>query len=341
MLSVSVLGQYSKKQINMCSCFTFRCKLLFSAATDGRIAVWNLTEASSSADAPAPPIPCLSISAHQSGVNSLAVWAEKLGQQEEGCLVTVASGGDDGQLTVSVIRALFPGREKTPEPSAPLHTQLQPPHQPELHLHTQSHILLAHAASLTALKLLRQGLIVSTSSDQRVCLWKVCSEGIEHKGALCSHVADAAGLAVWEGHMAEEEEGDEKGKTRLERFEANQENAVWRVKGCQAELETESKTGRRLTDKDAADEAEAGEPVETGSETGDTDCKGRRVEAGKEKQAEAEVVSEREANTGKGLNTCENRTKGARTGWVLVCGQGFQLLRVRNSGQRNVVMNHL
>ncbi|GLD45805.1 WD repeat-containing protein 6 [Lates japonicus] len=81
-----------------------RYKLLFSAATDGKIAVWDLTEASSSTDTSTAPIPCLNIPAHQSGINSLAVWAEKLEQQEGGCLLTVDSGGDDGQLTVSTIR---------------------------------------------------------------------------------------------------------------------------------------------------------------------------------------------------------------------------------------------
>lgn len=325
---------------------------MFSAATDGKIAVWNLTEASSSADAssdaPAPPIPCLSIPAHQSGVNSLAVWAEKLGQQEGGCLVTVASGGDDGQLTVSVIRVQFSEDGKISEPSISLQTQSQPPNQLELHLHTQSHIPLAHAAPLTALKLLRQGLMVSTSSDQRVCLWRVCSKGINHKGALCSHVADAAGLAVWEGQMTEEEEEDKKGKTRFERVESKQENAIWRVKGCQTELETEGKTtegktGRRFNkDKDTVDEAEGGDPVEAVSETGDPVCKSRDekgdVRAGEYRnQIETDSVckTEREVNTEKGLKACESRKKGEKTGWVLVCGQGFQLLRVRNSEDKS------
>uniref|UniRef100_A0A3B4Y7Z8 tRNA (34-2'-O)-methyltransferase regulator WDR6 n=1 Tax=Seriola lalandi dorsalis TaxID=1841481 RepID=A0A3B4Y7Z8_SERLL len=148
-----------------------RYQLLFSAATDGKIAVWDLSDTSSSTDT-SPPIPCLDIAAHQSGINSLAVWAEKLGQQGGGCLVTVASGGDDGQLTVSTVK---------------------------LRLHGHAHIPLAHAAPLTALRLLTPGLLVSTSSDQRVCLWRVCSTAVRHRETLCSHVADAAGLATETG----------------------------------------------------------------------------------------------------------------------------------------------
>ncbi|KAM9350552.1 tRNA (34-2'-O)-methyltransferase regulator WDR6 [Symphorus nematophorus] len=318
-----------------------RYKLLFSAATDGKIAVWDLTEASSSSagtssNAPAPPIPCLDFPAHQSGVNSLAVWADKLGQQGGGCLVTVASGGDDGQLTVSTIRVQYPedgmigGSRGFSQTS--LQTQLQPPNQLHLHLHSQSHNPLAHAAPLTALKLLSPGLLVSTSSDQRVCLWRVSSTGISHIGALFSHVADAAGLAVWEGQMMEEEEGCKERKTR---FESEQEIETWRVRGRQTGLKTmcetaEGETGGRFN-RETADEAKHGEPVEAMSETGDPVC----ATAGEStNQAESDTVgktvSEVNSETGSGAS-CERKTKREKTGWVLVCGQGFQLLRVRDT----------
>ncbi|KAM3877128.1 tRNA (34-2'-O)-methyltransferase regulator WDR6 [Diretmus argenteus] len=217
-----------------------RYQLLFSAATDGEIAVWDVTAAAGRlSDAPTPPIPRLRIPAHQSGVNSLAVWAEKTGRREEGgCLVTVASGGDDGQLTVSVVQVQYPDgategsrelsqpqeqlmSEQQTEPHGcpqfPLTSQSQPrshsqsqsqplplpqPHSLiHLQLRSQSRVPLAHAAPLTALGLLTPGLLVSTSPDQRLCLWRVCSTGISHSGALYSHVADAAGLAAWEEGM--------------------------------------------------------------------------------------------------------------------------------------------
>uniref|UniRef100_H3D3A1 tRNA (34-2'-O)-methyltransferase regulator WDR6 n=1 Tax=Tetraodon nigroviridis TaxID=99883 RepID=H3D3A1_TETNG len=164
-----------------------RYTLLFSAATDGKIAVWDLTEASSvsaiTKNAPVPSAPCLSVPAHQSGINSLAAWVDKQGS---GCQVTVASGGDDGQLTVSVIKVQFP-KEPTTGGSREL----------VFHLNSQHRVPTAHAAPLTSLKLLRPGLVVSTSADQRVCLWEVGSAGVRQIGSLCSHVADAAGLAVW------------------------------------------------------------------------------------------------------------------------------------------------
>ncbi|KAG7226965.1 hypothetical protein INR49_022279 [Caranx melampygus] len=121
-----------------------RFQLLFSAATDGKISVWDLTDASSSNDT-SPPIPCLEVPAHQSGINSLAVWAEEQGQQEHSCLVTVASGGDDGQLMVSTVKVRYPDDGKDML------------HRLQLHLHSSAHIPLAHAAPLTALRLLAPG----------------------------------------------------------------------------------------------------------------------------------------------------------------------------------------
>ncbi|XP_070695159.1 tRNA (34-2'-O)-methyltransferase regulator WDR6 [Pempheris klunzingeri] len=332
-----------------------RYNLMFSAATDGKIAVWDLTEASSlssgtSSSAPTPPTPCLDIPAHQSGVNALAVKAEKLGQQEGGCLVTIASGGDDGQLTVSKIRVQYPedgntggsrGLSQISEPLTSLQTQFQLPNQLHVHLHSQSHIPLAHAAPLTALKLLSPDLVVSTSSDQRVSLWRVGTAGISHIGALCSHVADAAGLAVWEGRPIEEGE-DKKRKTR---FESEQETAIWRGKGNQRGLQmtcetAEGETGGRFNkDKETADGTEGREPVEALSETGGPVCKisdgkgGETAgERGNQTDTDSEGKTESEGNMETGFKaSCDSTKKREKTGWVLVCGQGIQLLRVRNA----------
>ncbi|XP_028309939.1 tRNA (34-2'-O)-methyltransferase regulator WDR6 [Gouania willdenowi] len=242
--------------------------LLFSAATDGKIAVWHLTEASlsmiddslSTTTTP-PPIPCLDIPAHQSGVNSLAVWTEKLGQVD-GCQVTVASGGDDGQLTVSTLRVQSDrhGNKEfnhIPKLSTLIESDLEERSSFSLSLQYQTHVLLAHAAPLTALKLLRPRLLVSTSSDQRVSLWNVCSTGISHRSALCSHVADAAGLDVWAG---------------------------------------------------------AGRGV------------GTRTQSVLKFSSQVEPRGETEGeNTEREGGACD-----PVTGWVLVCGQGLQLLRVNN-----------
>lgn len=304
--------------------FSCSYKLLFSAATDGKIAVWNLTDSSSlsmdnSSNATTGPIPCLDVPAHQSGINSLAVWAEKQGQQQSSCLVTVASGGDDGQLTVSIMRLQYPedgkigshkGFSQISESQPFVQTQLQHPNGLQINLHSQCHIPLAHAAPLTALKLLKPGLLVSTSSDQRVCLWKVCSNGISHTGALCSHVADAAGLAVWEG-----EEGNQKVKLG---FESEQESV-----------------GKLKRDKEAADETSSKAPVEVASETDDpvsktTSEKEEKTTTNPRNQTENDGVGKTWSAVSPETGVKDGR--GGRTeGWVLVCGQGFQLLRVRDA----------
>ncbi|KAM9750998.1 tRNA (34-2'-O)-methyltransferase regulator WDR6 isoform 1-T1 [Menidia menidia] len=303
-----------------------RYRLLFSAATDGKITVWHLTGAPSpSADdvsgSVAPPVPSLDIPAHQSGINSLAVWEEKWGQQEGGCLVTVASGGDDGQLTVSTIKVQYPlpqpcGTHDLPQ-ARPLGVELQ----------SQTHVPLIHAAPLTALKPLSPGLLVSTSSDQRVCLWRVSSTGISHSGVLCSHVADAAGLAVWEG---EGEGGSQKERTALE-----QVNKVRGGIGSLTPLTTESEItgGGRLGEVLKAPEASEGrEPTVAVSERGDPLCEtgdgtGNPVDQ-TGRRGGGEAVSEANARTGERAS-CESGRKGPEVGWVLVCGQGLQLLQVR------------
>ncbi|KAI4823520.1 hypothetical protein KUCAC02_012103 [Chaenocephalus aceratus] len=299
-----------------------RYRLLFSAATDGRIAVWDLTDASFLSTG-TQPIPCLHIHAHQSGINSLAVWTEKPGLNEGGCLVTVASGGDDGQLTVSTIRVHYPEDRKFggSRGSSQISEALSPPTQLHLELHSQYHSPLAHAAPLTALKLLCPGLLVSTSADQRVCLWRVCSTGISHIGALCSHVADAAGLAVWEGQLREE--GDKEMKTS---FESEQEISVWR--GSQTRFK---KTAAQFSNEETAGESEDAGVVEAESETGHLVCQTSEEKAGEtasecSDQAETDGVSQ--GNTERGFRSEKMREK---TGWVLLCGQGFQLLRVPNT----------
>ncbi|XP_029993859.1 LOW QUALITY PROTEIN: tRNA (34-2'-O)-methyltransferase regulator WDR6 [Sphaeramia orbicularis] len=268
-----------------------RVLLLFSASTDGQVSVWDLPPPSSSQT---PPLPCLSFPAHQSGVNALAVWTE---EDEGGCLVTVASGGDDGQLTVSVMRVQFPH-----EASRGTSSTSEPLNRIQVRLRSQARVPLAHAAPLTALQTVRPGLLVSTSSDQRVCLWRVGGTGVVHRGAVCSHVADAAALSVWEGD----------GDPRRERE---------RRTGAETIRETDERTeeegegeGEGLGDEDkgggGATETETGDPV---NETRD---------------GQSGNQSQRDHKRG----TDEDRVDQVdRVDWVLVCGQGVQLLRLRQT----------
>ncbi|XP_003963080.3 tRNA (34-2'-O)-methyltransferase regulator WDR6 [Takifugu rubripes] len=291
-----------------------RYTLLFSSATDGKIAVWDLTEACSVSalckNTPFPSIPCLNIPAHQSGINSLAVWVDK---QDGGCQVTVASGGDDGQLTVSVIRAQYPKDEKTggsresPQIFDPVFTpqsQLLQPSSLLLHLNSQHHIPTGHAAPLTSLKLFRPGLVVSTSADQRVCLWTVGSAGISLIGSLCSHVADAAGLAVWEEEA--EAPGD---RLRKKGFHSEQQNLIWDGRDNETRMKTECKKmeAGSLDEKVTADES--GPKEAWNKKSGPVYESNNR---------EDEAADERAGNPG----------------WVLVCGQGLQLLHIRDLEER-------
>ncbi|XP_054624335.1 WD repeat-containing protein 6 isoform X2 [Dunckerocampus dactyliophorus] len=265
-----------------------RYLLLFSAATDGQIAVWDLTQTTwlSSLGSPSasatPPTPCLIIAAHQSGVNSLAVWADT--HQDGSCLVRVSSGGDDGQLTASIIRVQYPQEDgRTGDFTALC-----------LHLLSQWNVPLAHAAPLTSLKRLKSDLIVTASCDQRVCLWKLCSTGISCRGVLCSHVADAAGLAAWEKQVMLEDDGKRNPTSEVNcgRMESQT---------CLEGAKLGKTGGWGGKDQEVTDEAI------------------RKTENLKMEEENTEIAS------------CEKKkARVEKTGWVLVCGQGFQLLQVTN-----------
>lgn len=297
---------------------SLRFTLLFSAATDGKIAVWDLTEAGSisaiTKNTPVPSIPCLNISAHQSGINSMVAWVDK---QDSGCQVTVASGGDDGQLTVSVIRVQYPKDKKTggSRESSQISDSLSPPQRQLLqpstlgfHLSSQHHMPTAHAAPLSSLKLLSPGLVVSASADQRVCLWKVDSAAISQIGSLCSHVADAAGLAVWE----EEDEAQDLGDAiRTKGFDSEQHNPIWEGRGNETRMRKERKKS----------DSEAGSLLEerTADEWGPAEASnGTCGPVSKSNVKEDETADE----------------SGGKAGWVLVCGQGFQLLHISDPEKR-------
>ncbi|XP_035236573.1 WD repeat-containing protein 6 [Anguilla anguilla] len=219
---------------------------VFSGATDGSVALWDMSaltawRASSTAGLMwnGPGSPCFTVTVHQSGVNSLVVWeghGEEADHEEEeaepgekeAAWMTVASGGDDGQLSVVNIQLQFPRPQVE---GGAVSVQLQ----------SRSSVPLAHAAPVTALQRLGPGLLVSTSPDQRVCLWQLTSPAphqqdpaphphgpaphphspgphqqgsvpheqgpaphragptLRHQGTLFSHVADAAGVAAWPG----------------------------------------------------------------------------------------------------------------------------------------------
>ncbi|KAI5610329.1 WD repeat-containing protein 6 [Silurus asotus] len=154
--------------------------LLFSGATDGAVALWDLTTVldSKSTDSwHGPSAPCFSLPVHQSGVNALVISNEVEPIDKD--IITVASGGDDGQLSLMKIRMQLRQEVVFPE------------------LLSHWTVPLAHSAPLTALGALDCATLVSTSPDQRVCVWRVCHDGLQNKATVFSHTADAAGLWVW------------------------------------------------------------------------------------------------------------------------------------------------
>lgn len=131
-----------------------------------------------------PSAPFFSIPVHQSGVNTLALAPQReMGQMEEN-IISLASGGDDGQLSLLRIKI----NQKEQENGGM-----------SLKLLSQWSVPLAHSSPLTGLCLLSPTLLVSTSPDQRLCLWSVNSDGLRPLKVLFSHTADAAGLWAWSG----------------------------------------------------------------------------------------------------------------------------------------------
>ncbi|KAA0713992.1 WD repeat-containing protein 6 [Triplophysa tibetana] len=160
--------------------------LLFSGTTDGCISVWDLTAVLNSkarVSWQGPTAPIFSIPVHQSGVNTLALSQWRVPGQTEENLISLASGGDDGQLSL-------------------LHVIVKQEQQEngDVSLELRSHwsVPLAHSSPLTGLCSISPDLLVSTSPDQRMCLWSVSSDGLmDPQKVLFSHTADAAGLWAW------------------------------------------------------------------------------------------------------------------------------------------------
>lgn len=171
---------------------------LCSAATDGNIAFWDVTvtlkeacrslEATDRESQPADlGVPCLTVSAHQSGINSLQIRETETGRY------LVASGGDDNSLHVCLISI----DQTAGLPDAHVHTESMP--EPCICVLKKFCMPSAHAAHITGLRFLRPDLLVSISVDQRLTLWQVADDGLCFLRSRFCHVADVAELDCWEG----------------------------------------------------------------------------------------------------------------------------------------------
>ncbi|ORX99065.1 WD40 repeat-like protein [Basidiobolus meristosporus CBS 931.73] len=161
--------------------------LLFSGATDGRIAIWNITDVvqrytSTLASKEIQKLtPICNFMAHMSGVNCLDVL-----QQEN--LILVATGGDDNALAVTALTL-----ESDSISIANVHKILLPPaHASAL----QATAIYSNTYVVTvtlAVKLVDTNTVITTSTDQRLNVWKIRDDLTLHQ-SLFVDVADPSAM---------------------------------------------------------------------------------------------------------------------------------------------------
>ncbi|XP_066471962.1 tRNA (34-2'-O)-methyltransferase regulator WDR6 [Tiliqua scincoides] len=168
-----------------------RRHFLSSAATDGRIAFWDITttigrvaEAVKAAGKEMTPLaleaPVLTISAHSCGVNSLHV------QERTDGHFLVASGSDDGSISLCGIDV----NAKNTTAQAAVSVD-------GIHVLRKFSRVCAHAAHVTGVHVLHPDFLLSVSVDQRLTLWRLCEDGLSYVDSKFCHVADVAALECW------------------------------------------------------------------------------------------------------------------------------------------------
>ncbi|XP_043934684.1 WD repeat-containing protein 6 [Protopterus annectens] len=184
---------------------TFMC----SAATDGKIAFWDITELINRVQSAHNFVdlehgildlgcPESVLQIHQSGVSSLHIRdTEKDGEY------LLATGGDDNAVHLCFLTVDL--ASDAVEPSAV--TKHHPNNSEVAVEHCVSHCsvqvikklsaFFAHAAHVTGVRILDVGLLASTSIDQRLTLWKIEEDGLQFLCSKFCHVADVADLECW------------------------------------------------------------------------------------------------------------------------------------------------
>lgn len=164
---------------------------LSSAATDGRIAFWDITttighvaEAVKATGKEmalmALEAPVLTIPAHSCGVNSLHV------QERVDGHFFVASGSDDGSISLCVVDV---------DPKSA--TEQGATSKDSIQVLMKFSQVCAHAAHVTGVRVLHTNILLSASVDQRLTLWRLCGDGLSFVNTKLCHVADVAALECW------------------------------------------------------------------------------------------------------------------------------------------------
>jgi WD40 repeat protein len=168
--------------------------ILFSAGTDGRLAVWDVTVVEE--DKAMDPLGSLSI--HQSGINSLDCQWIDLNR------MLVLTGGDDNALIctkveISCERNLL--RLIDQQKLFPHAAQISGNLLPILFFvffHFECCLLITFKL-VTGVALLGHNLCLSVSLDQRLILWKREDTRLMWQSAVCCDVSDIQGLHVSAG----------------------------------------------------------------------------------------------------------------------------------------------
>ncbi|KAM5148546.1 tRNA (34-2'-O)-methyltransferase regulator WDR6 [Mantella aurantiaca] len=160
---------------------------LCSAATDGRIAFWDVTSTVDYAHMMLDNectngrpqdlgSACTTLSIHQCGINSLHI--RKTGEGH----YLLASGGDDNSIHLCKLEL-----EGKSDDGCPGKVRL---------LQSQS-VTSAHAAQITGLYFLQDTLMASASIDQRLTLWGLREDGLQHIATRICHVTDVSDMECW------------------------------------------------------------------------------------------------------------------------------------------------
>ncbi|XP_059505721.1 WD repeat-containing protein 6 isoform X2 [Stegostoma tigrinum] len=180
---------------------------LCSAATDGRIALWDISGtiekanmATTLSEGTCQPwvleVPCLVLNAHQCGVNGLHVRSLDPGRY------LLVSGGDDNAIRVWTI-SVGAAASKDVAASVGVSEGQYVNAGFSMQVTEGPRVDSAHAAHVTGVKILSSRLLASVSIDQRLTHWELSDRGLHFLDSVCCHVADVADLENWEGASSE------------------------------------------------------------------------------------------------------------------------------------------
>ncbi|XP_067908226.1 WD repeat-containing protein 6 isoform X1 [Heterodontus francisci] len=185
---------------------------LCSAATDGRIAFWDISQTIERAKVEnillerthqpwGLETPLLLLKAHQCGVSGLHVRP-----LDYGCYL-LASGGDDNAIRIWVISVGVAGGDDDAVRGETLDgpcTNVDGQGAGDatgvsVRVAEGPCVDSAHAAHVTGVRILSSRLLVSVSIDQRLTHWQLNNHDLHFQHSTCCQVADIAELESWEG----------------------------------------------------------------------------------------------------------------------------------------------